>query len=106
MDLKAIMQQARDLQSKMNQAQTTLANTRATGVSGGGLVTVTLDGKSQLVGVEIDPSLMVAGDEGVLEDLIRVAHAEAKQRIDAVAAEATQGMMAGMPNLPFKLPGL
>ena len=105
MDLKKMMQQAQALQQKMTEAQARLADLVVDGSAGGGMVTLSLDGKGGLVALRIDPSLMTPGEETVVEDLVRAAHADAKRKLDAAQAEATQSMMAGMPNLPFNIPG-
>ena len=63
------MQQAQQMQGKMQEAQAKIESTEADGVSGAGLVKVRLRGKGELVSLSIDPSLM--GDEPeILEDLI------------------------------------
>ena len=104
-DLAKIMQQAQQMQSKMQEAQEKIEATEADGVAGAGLVKVRLRGKGELVGLTIDPSLM--GDEAeILEDLIKAAHADARRRLDeamdAAMKEATAGFGGMMPG--FKLP--
>jgi DNA-binding YbaB/EbfC family protein len=105
-DLGKIMQQAQEMQAKMQDAQAKIEATEADGVSGAGLVTVRLKGKGELVSVKIDPSLM-SDDAEILEDLIKAAHGDAKRRLDqameAAMKEATAGLGGGL--LPgFKLP--
>ncbi|KCZ52800.1 YbaB/EbfC family nucleoid-associated protein [Hyphomonas pacifica] len=105
-DLGKIMQQAQQMQAKMQEAQEKIEATEAEGVAGAGLVSVTLKGKGDLVSVRIDPSLM--NDEAeILEDLIKAAHSDARKRLDEAMEkamkEATQGLGGGM--LPgFKMP--
>jgi DNA-binding protein YbaB len=60
-------------------------------------------GKGDLKRVAIDPSLMVADDREVLEDLLVAAHADAKQKVEAQMAEEMQKATAGL-NLPGGLP--
>ena len=62
-------------------------------------------GKGDLKAVNIDPSLMVADDREVLEDLLLAAHADAKQKVEAMMAEEMQKATAGM-NIPGGLGGL
>lgn len=104
-DLSKIMQQAQEMQAKMQEAQATIEATEAEGVSGAGLVTVRLRGKGELVAVGIDPSLMSEEPE-ILEDLIKAAHAEARKRLDeameSAMKEATSGMGGMLPG--FKMP--
>ena len=104
-DLGKIMQQAQQMQGKMQEAQAKIESTEADGVSGAGLVKVRLRGKGELVSLSIDPSLM--GDEPeILEDLIKAAHADARRRLDeameAAMKEATSGFGGMMPG--FKMP--
>lgn len=104
-DLAKIMQQAQQMQSKMQEAQAKMKSTEADGVSGAGLVKVRLRGKGELVSLSIDPSLM-GDDPEILEDLIKAAHADARRRLDeameAAMKEATAGFGGMMPG--FKLP--
>ena len=104
-DLNELMKQAQAMQARMQAAQEKMANSSADGSSGGGLVTVTLKGPSELTALTIDPSLLADGDAEILADLIMAAHADAKRKLDAVNAELMReaaGPMAGMniPGLP------
>ena len=101
-DLNALMKQAQAMQQKLQDAQAKMAETTASGTSGGGLVTVALKGAGEITGVTIDDSLLVSGEGEILADLIVAAHADAKRRLDAVNADLMReaaGPMAGM-NLP------
>lgn len=104
-DLAKIMQQAQQMQGKMQEAQEKIEATEADGVAGAGLVRVRLRGKGELVSLTIDPSLM-GDDPEILEDLIKAAHADARRRLDeameAAMKEATSGFGGMMPG--FKLP--
>lgn len=104
-DLGKLMQQAQAMQARMLEAQERVANAEAEGRAGAGLVTVRLKGKGELVGLQLDPSLVAEGAE-VIEDLIKAAHADARRRLDeaveAAMREATAGFGGLMPG--FKLP--
>ena len=76
-DLTQLMQQAQAMQQKLQDAQAKMAETRAEGTSGGGLVTVGLKGPGEITSVKIDDSLLVAGEGEILADLIIAAHADA-----------------------------
>ena len=101
-DLNALMQQAQAMQQKLQDAQAKMAETTASGSSGGGLVSVDLKGPGEVTRVVIDDSLMVPGETEILADLIVAAHADAKRKLDeangALMREAA-GPMAGM-NIP------
>ena len=105
-DLTKIMQQAQQMQARMQEAQEKVEATEADGIAGAGLVGVRLKGRGELVEVKIDPSLMSEEPE-ILEDLIKAAYNDARKRLDeateAAMKEATKGLGGGM--LPgFKLP--
>jgi len=102
-DIFKIMQQAQQMQSKMQEMQEELAQRTVTGSSGGGMVTVEADGKGTIRRVKIDPSIVNAPDVEMLEDLIVVAVADAQKKANEVA-QAEMGKLTGGMNLPFKLP--
>ena len=78
---------------------------QAEGKSGGGLVTVILNGKGEMQSLKIDPSLFKEDDVEILEDLIVAAHKDAKDKAEAAAAEKTKALTAGLPIPPgFKMP--
>ena len=103
-DLSAIMKQAQAMQQKLQDAQAKMAETTAQGTSGGGLVTVTLQGTGELKGVVIDESLMSPGEGEILADLLVAAHADAKKKLDeaqaALMREAAGPFAGGIPGMP------
>ena len=104
-DMMGMMKKAKEMQAKMAAMQEEIANLTADGTAGGGLVTVTLSGKGTLSGLRIDPSLFKEDDVEILEDLIVAAHNDAKAKIDALMAQKTQELTAGLPIPPgMKLP--
>lgn len=104
-NLGNMLKQAQQMQSRMQEMQAKLEAATVEGTAGAGMVKVTLTGKGDLRRVSIDPSLMVADDREVLEDLLVAAHADAKQKVEATMAEEMQKATAGL-NLPagMKLP--
>lgn len=107
MDFLKLMQQASQMQAKMQQLQAELGLRRVTGAAAGGKVSVTLDGHGQVQGVHIDASLLAAGDAAVLEDLVQVAMRSAQEQAQALMAEE-MGKVTGGLNLPLgmKLPNM
>ncbi len=97
------MQQAQQMQGKLEQLQQDLARRTVSASAGAGMVTVECDGKGQLRRVKIDPSMFTAGDVEMIEDLIVVAAAEAQKKA-AEAAQEEMGKLTGGIDLPFKLP--
>jgi DNA-binding YbaB/EbfC family protein len=104
-NLGNMLKQAQQMQTRMQEMQAKLEATEVEGASGAGMVKVRLTGKGDLRRVTIDPSLMVAEEREVLEDLLVAAHADAKQKVEATMAEEMQKATAGI-NLPpgMKLP--
>jgi len=104
-DILGMMKQAKELQSKMQEMQGKLSEIEAQGAAGGGMVTITLNGKGELASVKIDPSLMKEGEHEMVEDLLIAAHAQAKQKVEEIMAEKTKELTAGLPIPPgMKLP--
>ncbi len=106
-DILKILQQAQQVQSKMEQLQEELGRLTVTGSAGGGMVSVEADGKGNVKRVKIDPAAVNPADVEMLEDLILVAMTEAQKRAAEKAKDATQaemGKLTGGLNLPFKLP--
>ncbi|ACM35060.1 MULTISPECIES: YbaB/EbfC family nucleoid-associated protein [Rhizobium/Agrobacterium group] len=104
-DIMGMMGKVKEMQAKMEKMQEEIASLQVEGKSGGGLVTVTMTGKGELKGLKIDPSLFKEDDVEILEDLIVAAHKDAKDKAEAIAAEKTKDMTAGLPIPPgFKLP--
>jgi DNA-binding YbaB/EbfC family protein len=93
------------MQAKMQELQDRAAETVVEGSSGGGLVRATLNGKNDLLGLKIDPSLVNPTEVEVLEDLIVVAFNDAKHRIDQQQAADMAKLTGGLALPPgFKLP--
>ncbi|THF47148.1 YbaB/EbfC family nucleoid-associated protein [Allorhizobium terrae] len=104
-DIMGMMGKVKEMQAKMEKMQEEIAALEVEGKSGGGLVTVTMTGKGELKGVKIDPSLFKEDEVEILEDLIVAAHKDAKDKAEAIAAEKTKEMTAGLPIPPgFKMP--
>ena len=100
-----MMGQFKEMQSKLQELQQSLADLEVSGISGGGMVKVTLTGKGEMRGISIDPSLLTPGEAEILEDLIIAAHNDAKARAETLVAEKTAELTAGLPLPPgMKLP--
>ncbi len=99
-DFANMMKQAQDLQSKMSDMQNALADTLVEGQAGAGLVTVSLNGKGQMMSLKIDPSLMKPDETEILEDLIVAAHTDAKSKAEVALQEQMQELTGGLPLPP------
>jgi DNA-binding YbaB/EbfC family protein len=104
-NLGQMMKQAQEMQAKMGEMQTRLADLQATGQSGAGMVTVTLNGKGEMRAVKLDPKLMDPSEVEVLEDLIVAATNDAKAKIESAVQAETAKLMGGLKLPPgFTLP--
>ncbi len=99
-----LMQQAQRMQENLKRAQDELAKLEVTGQSGGGVVSVVMNGRHEVRRVNIDRKLF-ADDPEMAEDLVAAAINDAVNKI-AAASQAQMSDVAGGMNLPpgFKLP--
>lgn len=108
--LAGMMKQAQDMQQKMADMQTALDDMIVEGSSGAGMVKLSMTAKGVMTSLTIDPSLFVAEDKDVVEDLIIAAHNDAKDKAEELRQEEMSKMTGGMDlgglSLPdgFKLP--
>ena len=99
--VREMMGQAKLLREQMDKK---LAATLVEASSGGGVVTVRMNGKKEVLRIKIEPTAMgsTASDLELLEDLIAAAVNEAGRRADEAAKSSVAGMMGGLglPDLP------
>jgi len=104
-NLSQMLKQAQEMQSKMAEMQTALADLEVIGQSGGGFVSVTVNGKGELKRVNIDPKLVDPNEVEVLEDLIVAAAKDARSKADTRVQEEMAKLTGGLQLPPgFKLP--
>ena len=99
-DFLGMMKQAAELKSKMEAMQAELEASEVEGLAGGGLVAVTLNGKGDLKGVQIDDTLFKPSEKEVLEDLIVAAHADARRKVETLMKDKMQSVAGGLPLPP------
>ncbi len=104
-DLSKMMEAAQQMQTKMTEMQEGLARLTVVGEAGGGLVKATATAKGELTALEIDPSIFVASEKEVVEDLILAAIKDAQRRASDKAAQEMARLTRDM-GLPadMKLP--
>ena len=105
MSIAKMMKQAQQMQAKLGELQSEMEAREFEGTAGGGAVKLKLTGKGHLTAITLDASLINADEQDMLEDLITVAHRDAKDKADAAMADAMGSLTGGM-NLPagLKLP--
>jgi nucleoid-associated protein EbfC len=98
MNIQNMMKQAQQMQDKL---QKQMAEMRIEATSGGGMVTVVMNGSKQVQSLKIDPEAVSKDDVEMLQDLILAAIHDAHRKADEAMEKQMQGMMGGM-----KIPGL
>ena len=90
-NMQSMMKQAQQMQAKL---QEQVAQIRVEASSGGGMVSVKMDGHKNVLGVKIDPE--VAGDVEMLQDMMMAAFNEAAKKVDDEAQGKMGGMLGGL----------
>ena len=98
---KYMMQQAQKLQAQLLKAQEELAAMTVEASSGGGAVTVTMNGQQQILSVKIAKEVVNPEDVEMLEDMVLSAVKEAQNKAQEIAAKKMGGLTGGL-----KIPGL
>lgn len=97
----SMMNQARELKAKLDQAQKELGNTLVEGNAGRGAVKVIMDGKQKVKSIEISPKVINPEKPKQLEELVLKAITDAVAKSQKVAAKQLKGLTGGL-----KIPGL
>jgi len=103
MDMQAIMQQAQQFQQKMGQVQEELALKTVSSTVGGGMVSVTVNGKFEVVSLQIEKEAVDPDDPVMLQDLVMAAINDAMKKSREMAKEEMAKLTGGMG---LNIPGL
>ena len=102
-DMMKMMGKMKEVQARMKESQEKLGTLYATGESGAGLVKAKVNGKKQLITLDIDSSLMKAEEKTILQDLIVAAVNKASEEAEVLAKEemrkSTEGLLPNIPGL-------
>jgi DNA-binding YbaB/EbfC family protein len=102
-DMMKMMGKVKEMQSKMKEAQDQLKDIKVEGESGGGLVKATANGNKELIGLDIDDSLVNGTDKDMMRDLIIAAVNKAVGEADIKSKEhikkSTEGLMPNIPGM-------
>jgi DNA-binding YbaB/EbfC family protein len=104
-NFQQLFQMGQQVQARMSELQSELGNRTVTSSSGGGMVTVTADGRGRIRNIKIDRSVVDPSDVEMLEDLVQAAVSEAQQRAQQIYEEELKKLAGGFP-LPFNLPNI
>ena len=105
MNIQKMMKQAQDMQNKIGALQAKVESEEMDGAAGGGMVTLRINGKHDLLKINIDASLLKVEEKEMLEDLIVAAFNDAKNKMDE-STTSQMSALTGSLNLPagMKLP--
>ena len=102
-DLMKMMGKMKEVQERMKQAQDNLAMLKIHGEAGGRMVKATVNGKKQLIALEIDPTLLKGEDKIIVQDLVVAAVNKANEEAEVQAKEllkkSTEGLLPNIPGL-------
>jgi nucleoid-associated protein EbfC len=93
MNILSMMQQAREMQERL---QKQMADLRVEATAGGGMVTVTVDGTKQIRSIAIDPSIVSRDDVEMLQDLIAAAVNDAGRKVDQQLGQSMTGLLGSL----------
>ena len=96
MQMQAMIKQYQKIQEEMKKAQEELEDSLFDGTAGGGLVTVTLDGKKKVDAIKIEPDAVDLDDLEMLEDLLIAAFNDAYKQVEDYEEEILPNGMAGL----------
>ncbi|HEX2867879.1 MAG TPA: YbaB/EbfC family nucleoid-associated protein [Ignavibacteriales bacterium] len=102
--MQGMLKQVQKMQAEMERVQNELGNKTVTEESGGGMVKATVNGKKELISVQIDSEVISGGDKEMLEDLVVAAVNKALESAGKMAedemAKVTRGMLPPGMNIP------
>ena len=101
MNIAQIMKQAQKMQEQMARVQEELANKTVEATAGGGMVTVTANGKQEILAVRISPEVINPQDSAMLEDLVTAAVNEALRSSRELLQEEMTKITGGL-----RIPGI
>jgi len=105
MNIQKMMKQAQEMQQKIVDLQAKLETEETEGSSGGGMITVRLNGKGAMKKISIDKSLIDPNEKEMLEDLIIAAYNDAKTKVETNSSEQMTKIAGGLGLPPgMKLP--
>jgi DNA-binding YbaB/EbfC family protein len=104
-DMMKMMGKVKEMQARMKEAQDNLVNINATGESGGGMVKAIVNGKKQIISIDIDAAILKAEDKILIQDLVVAAVNIATDKAEVLAKEelrkSTEGILPNIPGMDF-----
>jgi nucleoid-associated protein EbfC len=104
-DMSKMLGKVKEVQAKLQEAQNNLGNITAEGESGAGMVKVVVNGKKQVIKLEIDKDLLKPEDAEVVQDLVVAAVNKALEAVENKSKDylqrATEGVLPNIPGMDF-----
>ena len=100
-NIQSLLKQAQKMQKKMAEVQQELAEKTVESSSGGGMVTVVMNGRQEIVSLNIEKEVVDPDDVEMLEDLIIAAVNEGKEKVEEMTKDEMSKLTGGL-----KIPGL
>ncbi len=101
LDMMKMMGKVKEMQARLKEAQDNLEKITATGEAGAGMVKATVNGKKKLIGLEIDPTILSASENILVQDLVVAAVNKAMEEAEIKAKEELRKSTDGiLPNIP------
>ena len=98
-NMSKLMKQAKDMQDKMMQAQKQIESMEVEGNSGGGAIKVKLNGKKEILSLDISDELL-NDDKEMLEDMIIACINQAQEEVDKISKDKMGAISGGVPGFP------
>jgi hypothetical protein len=100
-DMMKMMGKMKEVQARLKEAQDNLVLLKVSGESGGGMVKATVNGKRQLIALDIDGAILKGEDKAIIQDLVIAAVNKASDDADILAKEQLRKSTEGLiPNIP------
>ena len=102
-DFNKILEKAREVEAKMKESQEKIKQIEVVGISGGDSVKVTLNGEGEMINLELSDEI-IKEEKGIIVDLIRAAHANAKNQLKSKTSDEISKATDGFGISGFKWP--
>mgnify|MGYP001336823141 FL=1 len=102
-DFNKILEKAKEVEAKMKESQEKIKQIEVIGVSGGDSVKVTLNGEGEMINLELSDAV-IKEEKGIIVDLIRAAHSNAKNQLKSKTSEEISKATGGLGIPGFKWP--
>ena len=102
-DFSKILEKAKEVDAKMKESQEKIKKIEVVGISGGDSVKVTLNGEGEMINLELSENIMKE-DKGIIVDLIRAAHSNAKNQLKSKTSDEISKVTGGFGIPGFKCP--